>query len=912
MAMLKATARLLEFLPDPMVIVSADAIILYPNKAFAALVELSGDLKGLPLTSVMGRRKSELLDVIKRCCRSAAPLSCTGYIRNARGEAVRCRFQGQLLVRGASKNATTVCLRVISHSSSERNVQKLNQKIITLEREILAGKHAADALHRSQWELSDFFDHANLGLRWVRPDGIIIKVNQTELDLFGYSREEYVGHHIAEFHVDEPVIRDILARLTSAEALHEYPARIRCKDGSVREVLINSSSLFEDGRFIHTRCFTRDITDRTRAEADLRASEARYRQFIHALPAAVYTCDEHGRVTLYNQAAAALWGREPEIGRDLWCGSWKIYRPNGTPLPLDECPMAVTLREGRPIEGEEIIIERPDGTKRHILPHPQPIRNSSGNIAGAVNMLIDITDRERAEEAIAHLASIVTSSDDAIIGKDLRGIVTSWNRGAERVFGYTADEMIGQPVSRLIPPDRHNEEPGILARIAAGESIDHYETIRRRKEGTDFHVSLTVSPVINPQGRIIGASKIARNITEQKRAEQDLQQSREELRRALDFEEAMVSSMGEGLYTVNGQGVVTSINQAAERLFGWSREELLGQNMHDLTHYKHRDGTPFPAEECAALKVLHSGGVLTDHEDVFIRKDGGLFHVVLSSAPIVAGGAIVGLVVVFRDVSERKRHEEALRERDAALTTANDSLQRQAAALAEANKELESFSYSVSHDLRAPLRTIDAFSRIVEDENGPRLNAEGQRCLTIVRKAARQAGELIDDLLELSRLGRQSMQARTVQMTDLAWEAAESLRMMQGSRKVQYRMSDVPACHGDRRLLKLVWANLLENASKYTQYVEAAQIETGWLPDDVRPDAVVYYVKDNGVGFDMKYAHKLFCVFQRLHKKEEFEGTGVGLAIVQRIVHRHGGRVWAEGKAEGGATFYFSLPKAAA
>ncbi|MEP6958116.1 MAG: PAS domain S-box protein [Nitrospirota bacterium] len=190
---------------------------------------------------------------------------------------------------------------------------------------------------------------------------------------------------------------------------------------------------------------------------------------------------------------------------------------------MDECPMAVTLREGRAIRGEEIVIERPDGTRRQVLPHPEPIRNTEGVVVGAINMLIDVSDLQQAERAMAHLAAIVMSSEDAIISKNLQGVVTSWNGAAERLFGYTAEEMIGQPVSRLIPPERHNEEPGILDRIKRGESIQHYETIRRRKDGTDLHISLTVSPLIDRHGKIIGASKISRNITERKRIEEKLQ-----------------------------------------------------------------------------------------------------------------------------------------------------------------------------------------------------------------------------------------------------------------------------------------------------------------------------------------------------------------------------------------------------
>ena len=572
--------------------------------------------------------------------------------------------------------------------------------------------------------------------------------------------------------------------------------------------------------------------------------------------------------------------------------------------------MAVCLREGRAVRGEEIVIERPDGSRRHVLPHPEPLLDASGAVVGAVNMLIDITERKEAERARAHLAAIVTSSDAAIVGKNLQGVVTSWNRAAEQLFGFCAEEMIGQPVLRIIPPDRRDEEVRILDRIARGLSVEPYETIRRRKDGTDVTISLTVSPIVDSHGHVIGASKIARDINEQKRAEHALLQSREDLRRALEYQEAVVNNMGEGLYTVNREGIVTSMNPAAEKLFGWTSDEVLGRKMHDVTHYKHRDGTPFPAAECAGLQVLHSGTPLTNYEDVFVRKDGSCFDVLYSSSPIRAGDEIVGLVVVFRDVSERKRVEEALRDRDRALTIANDELTQQSEALSEVNNELQSFSYSVSHDLRAPLRTIDAFVRIVEEDHGAHLNAEAQRCMGIVKKAARQAGELIDDLLEFSRLGRVGMDIRPVKMTELAREVADELQCMQENRLIDLRVGDLPLCQGDWRLLKLVWANLLTNALKYTRPRAAAQIEVGWLPDDRQADASVYYVKDNGVGFDMKYVHKLFGVFQRLHLKEEFEGTGVGLAIVQRIVRRHGGRVWGEGKTDGGATFFFSLRKA--
>jgi len=524
--------------------------------------------------------------------------------------------------------------------------------------------------------------------------------------------------------------------------------------------------------------------------------------------------------------------------------------------------------------------------------------------------LRDISDRLRSERTTAHLAAIVTSSDDAIISKYLSGTVTSWNQAAERLFGYRADEMIGQPVLKLIPPDRHDEERRILENISKGEMIKTYETIRRRKDGTEFHVSLTISPLVDGQGRVIGASKIARNITDRVEHEQALAHSRERLRQALQYQEAIVGNMGEGLYTVNRQGHLVSMNQAAEKLFGWTKEELLGRKMHDVVHYKHPDGRPFPSEQCGVVQVFRTGTTLLNQEDMFIRKDGGFFNVVYSAAPMRSDDDVTGLVVVFHDVTAQKHAEQALRDRDRALTAANEELSHQKAVLAEANRELQSFSYSVSHDLRAPLRTIDAYVRIVEEDHRADLNDEVQRCLGIVKKAVGQAGELIDDLLEFSRLGRIGMDLRPTKMTELARETADELALTQSWQDIDLTIGDLPSCQGDWRLLKLVWANLLSNAFKFTRGRPLRQIKVGWLPDDRQADGCVYYIKDNGVGFDMKYVHKLFGVFQRLHLKDEFEGTGVGLAIVQRIVQRHGGRVWAEGKLDGGATFYFSLRKA--
>jgi two-component system, chemotaxis family, CheB/CheR fusion protein len=245
-----------------------------------------------------------------------------------------------------------------------------------------------------------------------------------------------------------------------------------------------------------------------------------FRQVLDLLPAAVYITDAAGIITYYNEAAATMWGQHPQLGASEWCGSWKLYWPDGRSLPHDQCPMALALREKRPIRGMEAVAERPDGIRVPFIPYPTPLYDESGELIGAVNMLVDITDRKRAEYYAQRLAAVVEFSDDAIVSKDLDGVIISWNRGAERLFGYPAEETIGRPITMLIPHERLDEEHEILGRIRRGEHVDHYETVRRRKDGSSVEISLTVSPVRDAEGKIIGASKIARDVTERRRAQE--------------------------------------------------------------------------------------------------------------------------------------------------------------------------------------------------------------------------------------------------------------------------------------------------------------------------------------------------------------------------------------------------------
>lgn len=272
-----------------------------------------------------------------------------------------------------------------------------------------------------------------------------------------------------------------------------------------------------------------DIGHFTDIETALRENELKNQQFLDSSPVAIYSCDAMGYITFYNSAAATLWGRSPEIGKDLWCGSWRIYDPEGNSLSLDHCPMAMTLKEKRPFYGQEIIIKRPDGSLRNVLPYPTPVFNSAGVLTGAVNTLVDITEQKKGEEKQGILAAIINSSQDAIVSKTLKGIITSWNHGAATIFGYSEAEMLGKHISILIPPERIEEETLIIDRISKGENVAHFITERRAKSGKIIPVSLTVSPVKDAAGNIIGASKVARDISEQMEAQKQLKQYADKL-----------------------------------------------------------------------------------------------------------------------------------------------------------------------------------------------------------------------------------------------------------------------------------------------------------------------------------------------------------------------------------------------
>ncbi|MBC7365555.1 MAG: PAS domain S-box protein [Undibacterium sp.] len=343
-------------------------------------------------------------------------------------------------------------------------------------------------------------------------------------------------------------------------------------------------------------------------------------------------------------------------------------------------------------------------------------------------------------------------------------------------------------------------------------------------------------------------------------------------------------------------GMVVDVNPFLITLLGFSREQFLGKAIWELGFFK-----DIAANEDKFAELREKGYARYEHLP-FETSDGRRIAVeFVSNVYLVEGAKVIQCNV--RDISARRQAEEALSRLHAEL---EDRVIRRTAELEAANRELEAFSYSVSHDLRAPLRAVDGFSQAVLESYGALLPDEGRDQLLTIRKGAQKMGRLIDDLLAFSRLGRAPLKKQPVDTGDLVRSALAELESQQAGRQIDLRIGELAGCEGDPALLKQVWINLLSNALKYTRKREQAVVEIGSVQTN---GTDVFFVRDNGTGFDVRYADKLFGVFQRLHRAEDYEGTGVGLAIVQRIVHRHGGRVWGDATVDHGAAFHFTLEK---
>ncbi|HSU53541.1 MAG TPA: PAS domain S-box protein [Candidatus Dormibacteraeota bacterium] len=617
----------------------------------------------------------------------------------------------------------------------------------------------------------------------------------------------------------------------------------------------------------------------------LRESEEQRRLALEASRVGIWNWNPDTNRVVWDEQTRAIYGiQKPEVSGsfDEFLG---FIHPEDRPTVRNL--MSTALRERSEFNADFRVVW-PDGSVHDLLSRGKAFYDDKGIPVRFSGISSDVTERRKAEESRSFLAAVVTSSDDAIIGKNMEGRIVSWNAGAERMFGYSAAEMLGQSVQMLLSPDRPEEENKILASARTGQ-ISHFETVRLRKGGQPIHVALTISPIRAVDGRIIGVSTTGRDITERIRAQHALEEHAavlHEQAQMLDLANVMARDL---------EDRVILWNSGMQKMYGWTKEEALGKVSHRLL----KSLLPEPLDKIR--ETLFEKG-RWEGEIGHVRKDGQ--PLLVSSLWILhhdPQGKPAAILEINNDITERKNAEEQVLRLNAELER---RVTDRTAQLTAANQELEAFTYSVAHDLRAPLRHIDAFARILDEDYGGQLPQEAKKYLENIRLGSRNMSRLVDDLLNLARVGRQELRQNPTPLNQIVNDVLSDLKSDTEGRHIEWRIAQLPTVRCDPGLMKLVFANLMSNAVKYTRPRDPAVIEIGADRENGDP---ALFVRDNGVGFSMKYADKLFGVFQRLHRSEEFEGTGVGLATVDRIIRKHGGNVWAEAELNKGATFYFTL-----
>ncbi|HLJ04101.1 MAG TPA: PAS domain S-box protein [Solirubrobacteraceae bacterium] len=533
---------------------------------------------------------------------------------------------------------------------------------------------------------------------------------------------------------------------------------------------------------------------------------------LDALPDAILVLDEHGDVLLANRRAGELFGASPPGLRELQALDRDGHELRLSQAQLDGAPVVVaTLREAGDPESSE---------------------------------------------ALQRLAAVVRSSPDAILTKDLNGTITSWNQGAEHIYGYTAAEIIGRPVSMLMDSDRHAENDRILERIRRGEVIEHFETVRVRKDGRALDVSISVSPVRDARGEIVGAATVGRDITERRRAEQRFR--------------SLLESAPDAVVVIGPDGCIALVNRQTEELFGYTREELIGRPPGMLIPERLR--APSGGYFSAAGSAFEMDG---------LRADGGEFPIDVTLSPLSTDEGTMTYIAI-RDITDRRLMEDELR---------------------RSNHDLEQFAYVASHDLSEPLRVISGFVELLSRRYGSQLDEEGERFIDFILTGVERMQALIDDLLAYSRAGRATLDPREVDVAALVEDLLRALRPELEARGVDVQVGTLPSVRAEKSLLRQVIQNLISNAVKFSD--AAAPVVR--VSSERVPGAWCFAVADNGPGVEPRYRERIFEMFQRLHGRD-VPGSGIGLAIVKRLVERHGGRVWVSDASPRGATFNFTIP----
>lgn len=788
--------------------------------------------------------------------------------------------------------------------------KRLTQELVTSA--TMATEHAAlrersQLIQKNAAEVQDLYDRAPCGYHSLDATGLIVAINQTELDWLGYTKEELIGKkRFAELVTPAGValFKERFPQFIKTGHVHDLEFELVRKDRSTFPILLNATAVTDaQGHFALSRSTLIDMTERKRAEAALRqshqslealvaerttallianqrleqelaqskqvhrelaASESRFRELVESLPLPIWTCLPDGTCNYLSPQWMQYTGRPAD--EPFSTGCLQHVHPDDRPRITDQWREAVA--QGHPLDAE-LRFKRADGRYRWFHAHATPLRDRDGRVLKWVGTYADIHDRQEAQAVQGRLAALVESSSDAIMSKSLDGRLLSWNKSAELMFGYSAEDVIGQPISVILPPDRRAEESILIEQIKAGIRIQQFESVRIHQDGHPIHVSLTVSPIVDDNGLVTAISTIARDITERKRVEETLSQQRRQIE--LSYEP---------IFSWDTHRGILDWNRGCEQLYGYTRAEAIGRSSHALL----KSTPPCPLETIYA--ELEATGAWTG--ELHHRTKDGRDVLVESRWGLVKTGGHHLVLETNRDITER-RHAELM--------------------ILRKNKDLETLLHVTSHDLKEPLRAIESFSLLLQERYAARLDEKGQDFLRRIVRATQRLDQLLTDILDLSRAQRMEPPVDEIDADQLIQEVVRRLERRINATGATITIHP-PLPH---LRVNMTWAiqglyNLVANALKFVAPGESPDIEIAGHVEADHDGAEVagLVVRDRGTGVPADQRERIFELFRRAVGRE-IEGTGAGLAIVRQVAERHGGRAWVAPREGGGSEFFITF-----
>ncbi|HIH94480.1 TPA: PAS domain S-box protein, partial [Methanosarcina acetivorans] len=691
--------------------------------------------------------------------------------------------------------------------------------------------------------------------------------------IFGFRPQEFCATYdsfLSYVHPEDRVLVDDAVKEAFNGKTYSIDHRIIRADGKERIVHEQGEVVFDRENVpVQMKGTVQDVTERKLAEKTLELASKYNRSLIEASLDPLVTIGADGKITDVNSSTETITGysRDELIGTDF---SDYFTEPEKAKEGYRHVFQKGLVRD-YPLE----VLHR-DRHITHVLYNASVYRDEIGEVIGVFAAARDITELKKAEEKIKTLVSAVESSDDAVITMSLDGMITSWNKGAERVYGYPAEEILGKKMSVLEPANLKGEIKQLIERIKQGEGINHYETVRLKKDSTLVDISVALSPVFDDSGKIIALSAIARDITERKKAE-------EALRLSNIYNRSLLEASLDPLVTIGPDGKITDVNKATEQITGYSRGELIGT---DFTNYFTE---PEKAKE-GYQQVFRKGAVLDYALEIQHRN--GSVTPVLYNASIYRdeSGQVIGVFAAARDVTELKKAEKIL--------------ELKLEELARSKADLEQFAYVSSHDLQEPLRMIASYLQLLQRRYQGELDERADKYIYFAVDGASRMQSLINDLLEFSRVTTKAREFEPTDCESILNYVLSDLEVSIKENEATVSYDSLPEIMADGTQLTQVFQNLISNAIKFRSK-EAPKIHVSAEKED---DKWRFSVQDNGIGINPKYSEKIFEVFKRLHKREEYPGTGIGLSICKKIIERHGGDIWVKSEPGRGSTFYFTLP----